>query len=411
MLTVTLAPLLHRNNWQMAISFERNIKIANIVKKINSARWSKTCRCWYVPLSKENSRFVYTALQPHCRLAVDAMKEWFDGKSPAESANAVKQNLNKESSKRIRLFSTSVKLFQLPAASSANTIHSTNAHVLHDVYRHLELKAYSPNTIKTYLNEVAAFLHTIGHCRAEKFTVNRIKDYLQYCYHALGLSENTLHSRTNALKFYYEQVLKYDRFFWEIPRPKKPLMLPKVLGESELRRLFSALTCVKHKAILFTAYSAGLRVSEVINLQMKHIDRSRMQMLIARSKGKKDRYVGLSPVLLDILEQYYKQWKPRPLTYLFEGTQPGSIYQVRTAQKIFQVAKAKAGICKEVSFHCLRHSFATHLLEKGIDIKYIKDLLGHFDIRTTERYLHVQKEKLIHIVSPLDDLWKGGELD
>ena len=131
-----------------------------------------------------------------------------------------------------------------------------------------------------------------------------------------------------------------------------------------------------------------------------------MQIFVERAKGKKDRYVGLSPVLLDILRAYLKQCKPRHVQYLFEGIEPGQPYCAKSAQRIFQVAREKAGIKNEVSFHSLRHSFATHLLEKGVDSRYIKDLLGHFSIKTTERYLHVRKEQLVNIVSPLDDLWK-----
>jgi len=188
--------------------------------------------------------------------------------------------------------------------------------------------------------------------------------------------------------------------------PKKPLLLPKVLGEDELGRLFAALNNRKHKAILFTAYSAGLRVSEVVNLKLKHIDSSRMQLLIENAKGKKDRYVGLSIVLLDVLRKYILLSKARPKLYLFESIEPGVKYSSRSAQQIFLAAKQKAAISKSVTFHSLRHSFATHLLEKGIDIRYIKDLLGHFSIKTTERYLHVKKEKLVNIVSPLDDLFE-----
>ncbi len=258
--------------------------------------------------------------------------------------------------------------------------------------------------VRRQRNWVISVYGIISKTPALHLPVDRVKDYLQYCHDHLHLSENTIHSRINALKFYYEQVLEKEKFFWTIPRPKKPFILPKVLGEEELRRLFKALTFAKHKAILFTAYSAGLRVSEVVHLQLKHIDRDRMQLFIERSKGKKDRYVGLSPVLLDILDNYYRKTQPRPLRYLFEGEHPGTMYHVRTAQKVFGMAKEKAGIAKEVGFHSLRHSFATHLLEKGVDIRYIKDILGHFDIRTTERYLHVRKEKLVNIVSLLDDL-------
>lgn len=135
-----------------------------------------------------------------------------------------------------------------------------------------------------------------------------------------------------------------------------------------------------------------------------------MQIKVRCSKGKKDRYVSLSPVLLDILRSYIKKCEQRPIRFLFESDIPGVAYSSRSAQKIFQRAKEKAGIRKDVSFHSLRHSFATHLLEKGIDIRFIKDILGHFSIKTTEKYLHVKKDQLIQIISSLDDLWLKGDM-
>lgn len=163
--------------------------------------------------------------------------------------------------------------------------------------------------------------------------------------------------------------------------------------------------------MLFTAYSAGLRVSEIVKLKLKDIDSERMQIFIENAKGKKDRYVNLSPILLDILRAYFKQYSPKPKVYLFESEQTGDAYPIRTVQQIFSNAKRDAGIVKEVGIHSLRHSFATHLLDKGTDIRYIKDLLGHFDIRTTERYLHVSKKQLVNIASPLDDLFKNKRID
>jgi integrase/recombinase XerD len=188
--------------------------------------------------------------------------------------------------------------------------------------------------------------------------------------------------------------------FFEIPRPKKPLLLPKLLNEIELIKLFNALTNKKHKAMLFTAYSAGLRVSEVANLKIADIDQ-RMQIFIERAKGKKDRYVNLSPILLDILRNYHKEYMPKPKVFLFESEQTFSAYPTCTIQQIFSNAKNKAGIKKEVGIHSLRHSFATHLLDKGTDIKFIKDLIGHFNIKTTERYLHVSKEKSVKTLKAL----------
>ena len=286
-----------------------------------------------------------------------------------------------------------------------------NAGVLERMKQHLQLKAYSPSTIRTYMSEMGSFLGTIKNNSADGFTVQRIKDYLQYCFTEIHLSENTLHSRINALKFYYEQVLGKEKFFWDIPRPKKPMILPKVLNEDELRDLFNALPNNKNKAMLFTSYSAGLRVSEIVNLKISDIDSQRMQIFIERAKGKKDRYVNLSPVLLDILRNYIKTYQPKPKVYLFESEQTFTAYPTRTVQRIFQLAKEKAMIKKEVGVHSLRHSFATHLLEKGTDIKYIKEILGHFNIKTTERYLHVSKKALVNIVSPLDDLYNKGKID
>jgi site-specific recombinase XerD len=206
-------------------------------------------------------------------------------------------------------------------------------------------------------------------------------------------------------------VLRKEKFFLEIPRPKKPQQLPKLLNEIEIKRLFNALNNKKHKAMLFTTYSAGLRVSEVVDLKLEHIDSQRMQIFVESGKGKKDRYVNLSPVLLDILRQYVKMYDPAPRVYLFESEQTGKPYPIRTVQQIFYNAKKLAGIKKDVGVHSLRHSFATHLLDKGTDIRYIKDLLGHFNIRTTERYLHVSKQQLVNIVSPFDDLWKNENID
>ena len=136
-----------------------------------------------------------------------------------------------------------------------------------------------------------------------------------------------------------------------------------------------------------------------------------MQIFIERGKGKKDRIVNLSPVLLDILRSYIKSYKPKPEIYLFESEQTLTAYPVRTVQQIFGNAKTRAGIRKEVGIHSLRHSFATHLLDKGTDIKYIKELLGHFNIKTTERYLHVSKRQLVNIASPFDDLWRNKMLN
>ncbi|MGX7688140.1 tyrosine-type recombinase/integrase [Flectobacillus roseus] len=197
-------------------------------------------------------------------------------------------------------------------------------------------------------------------------------------------------------------MLKREKFFFEIPRPKKKLILPNVLSISQVEKLFSQLENLKHKTMLFLAYSGGLRVSEVVNLKIKDIHSARMVINIKGAKGKKDRMVALSEGILELLRKYYIAYKP---TYwLFEGQYKDEPYSTRSLQQIFHRAKNEAKITQDVTFHSLRHSYATHLHERGTDIKLIQELLGHNDLKTTLRYTHVSTRKLETIVSPFDQL-------
>lgn len=401
---ITLRPLLHRGGEQIGICYEKNSSLNTMIRNQIGAKWSETHKCWYIPLSRENYRKLYNTMVGKAAIEVKELRKYLETrKMPVltTQANPDEQTPGVLADRR--------KKADPPLTNSF--IAAINKHVIPAMQQQLILKAYSPSTIRTYSNEMTQLLTALKDIPADRLKPEHLKRYLVYCYETLGLKENTLHSRINSMKFYYEQVLKREKFFWEIPRPKKQLILPKVLSENELARLFNALENLKHKAMLFTAYSAGLRVSEIAALKIKHIDSSRMQIFIENAKGKKDRYVNLSPVLLDILRVYFANYKPRPKEYLFESEQTGKAYPTRTIQRIFQLAKEKARISKTVGIHSLRHSFATHLLEKGTDIRYIKDLLGHFNIKTTERYLHVTKQQLVNIISPLDDLWKTGKID
>jgi len=183
---------------------------------------------------------------------------------------------------------------------------------------HLTLKGYSPSTIRTYKNEFRQLLKLLGKVPVNTLNPDQLKRYMIHTLEKEGISENTAHSRLNALKFYFEQVLGQEKFFHPIPRPKKPLLLPKVLGEEELSRLFRSLTNSKHKAMLFTAYSAGLRVSEIANLKIKDIDSDRMQIFIEKAKGKKDRYVPTARSYWNSFDPILKQPYPA-LPYSFSN--------------------------------------------------------------------------------------------
>ena len=367
----------HKGSKRISVKFPFNREWNDRMKQVQGAKWSKTLECWLIPDTEENRK--------KCGLKTNDTNLKIGNDAPVHS------NLQTTKPALVHISKNNRLQFQ-------------------KFLGQLKLKAYSTSTIKTYSNEFAQLLQAIGTYPAEKLKADDIRRYLIVCMDN-GLKENTIHSRLNAIKFYYEQVLGKERFLFEIPRPKKPLILPKLLNEIELQKLFNSLKNKKHKAMLFTAYSAGLRVSEIAGLKLAHIDSNRMQIFIERAKGKKDRYVSLSPVLLDILRKYIQFYKPRPTVYLFESEQTFSAYPIRTIQQIFMNAKNSAGISKEIGIHSLRHSFATHLLEKGTDIKYIKDLLGHFNIKTTERYLHVSKQKLVNIISPFDDLWEKGSIE
>jgi integrase/recombinase XerD len=397
MLTVSLRPLLHRGQENIAIFYEQDRVVNNQVRKLQGARWSQTHLCWYVPLNETSIQSIYTTLEGIAITDDHFLKAYVQKKNEVVKASV-----------DLRPARSSTRS-TIAASSPAWKLNKENLAALQRFVEELKLKAYSASTIKTYRNEFLQLLQLLGNKTVNELTPDDLRRYFIYCFEKLKLTENTLHSRINAIKFYFEQVLKGEKFFWEIPRPKKPSQLPKLLNEDEIEKLFKALVNKKHKAILFTTYSAGLRVSEIVNLKLKDIDSKRMQIFIERAKGKKDRYVNLSPVLLDILRSYVKDYKPK--LYLFESEATGSAYPSRTVQQIFSNAKYKAGIKKDVGIHSLRHSFATHLLDKGTDIRFIKDLLGHFDIRTTERYLHVSKKQLVNIKSPLDDLWSKGKID
>lgn len=392
MQSILLKPLLHRGAEQICIFFENNTAINTEVRKIKGIKWSQTHKCWYMPLQGNDVKELKQLLQQHSIVDSSLLENYTTKKGQVVSV-------------------TEVKGTKPVIQSPAWRLSKENLNALERFVQQLKLKAYSPSTIKTYRNEFLQLLQLLKKKHVNDLTPDDIRRYMVYCMEKEGIKENTAHSRINAIKFYFEKVLKSEKFFWEIPRPKKAMQLPKLLSEQDLEKLFNAMPNKKHKAMLFTAYSAGLRVSEIVNLKLTDIDSSRMQLFIERAKGKKDRYVNLSPVLLDILRSYAKTYKPKPKIFLFESENTGTAYPTRTVQQIFSNAKQKAGIKKDVGIHSLRHSFATHLLDKGTDIRYIKDILGHFDIRTTERYLHVSKKQLVNIVSPLDDLWNKGKID
>ncbi|MBC7000833.1 tyrosine-type recombinase/integrase [Cytophaga sp. FL35] len=349
----TFLPDTHRNKKVILVKFKYNkILQQQLRKRFPSAKWSQSKKSWYLP-----------------------------------DLPAVRREL---------------QLDQKPAIHTHLTqISKTNQQAYVAMQEQLMLKGYSPHTVRTYLAELKHLLVLLGTYSIDDLTPKRLKDYFLYCLKNEGLKERKMNGKINAIKFYFEQVLHRPKMFFDIPRPKKPQTLPKMLSKEEVKRLLEVTTNLKHSVALQLSYGMGLRVSEVVGLKLTDIDSERMVVHISGAKGKKDRYVPLPHTLIDKLRKYYVQYRPKE--YLLEG-QYGGPYAIASVQHIFKNAMKKAQINKRIGVHGLRHSYATHLLEAGADMRFIQELLGHNSVLTTQVYTKVTPRSLSKVPSPLDSL-------
>ena len=266
----------------------------------------------------------------------------------------------------------------------------------------LEQKRYSPSTIKTYRAYFSDFMEYHKGRNIDRLKVADINKYILYLVNEKKISVSQQNMRINAIKFYYEQVKGGQRqYYGGITRAKEYKSLPEVLSRNEVSHILSCLSNPKHRCMISLIYSAGLRRSELLNLTPKDIISERMLVRIM-GKGRKCRYSLLSEKLLKDLREYFKEYRPQK--WLFEGEKPGEQYSASALVKVLKEAASRAGIKHRVHVHMLRHSFATHLLEQGTDLRTIQELLGHNDIKTTSIYLHVTSAHKSSIPNPLDTL-------
>lgn len=269
----------------------------------------------------------------------------------------------------------------------------------------MEVRRYSAFTVQSYRYMFREFLKHVYPKQLKQLTNEDVLAYQHHLVSRKRVSASYQNQSINAIKFYLEQVLGQDRQVFELERPIREKRLPTVLSQREIAMVLHQISNVKHRAIIMAIYSCGLRMSELLNLRIADVDSDRMQVIIRSGKGKKDRITLLSPVLLGLLRDYYRHYFPG--IYLFEG-QTGGKYSGTSVQKILSRAVRKTGIRKRVVVHTLRHSFATHLLENGTNLRHIQILLGHGSSRTTEIYTHVAQNGLQQITSPLDSLVQKG---
>ena len=282
-----------------------------------------------------------------------------------------------------------------------------------NIARHLEkfetiilLKSYSHHTTRTYKSALLYFFKFFEHRELLSISKEEIERYVSSLIVKHNISENQQNTIINAIKFYYEHVLKQPRTYYDIDRPKKSHTLPNVLHMEDVLKLLNSPDNLKHKAILWTIYSGGLRISELINLRIEDIRSKEKYIFIKASKGKKDRRTVLSENLLPLLRNYHREYKPA--YWLFEGMDGGQ-YSAGSIQKIFRKAVKDANINPWATPHTLRHSFATHLVQQGVNLRYIQNLLGHSSPKTTEIYTHLLKVDNDVVKSPLDILLNEGK--
>ena len=371
---ITLDIAKHQNNNVLTIRFIFDQEIKEHLKKFETIFWSKTLRCYYSELSLKNLRNIFKHLKK---------KDWIADYTSLESFIEKSKIEEKRQSHLIP---------QIPKSDKVD---------LQKFKRWLYQKRLSENTVNTYVDVTATY---VKYARLKKEGIFSTKLVEAFSYDYIYKPRKSI-SYQNQFISGIKKFFEYKGYLHneiQLERPRKEKKLPIVLSGKEIKSIFNTITNLKHKTLLSLLYSAGLRIGEAINLEITDIDSQRMLIHIKQAKGKKDRYTLLSSSFVYILRDYYTAYKPKK--YLFEG-QKGGKYSNTSAQKVFKTALFKAGIKKKATLHSLRHSFATHLLEKGTDIRYIQELLGHSSPKTTMIYTHVTETSLKKIKNPFDDLF------
>ncbi|MFK7926168.1 MAG: tyrosine-type recombinase/integrase [Bacteroidia bacterium] len=379
---VYLQPIVHKSEARIKLIFEWSPKLSEQLKSIQGRRWSKTFGSWHVAvrytpelLNIQFDGHIHFSWMPEGGTAID----------PFGSAALGERRIKPIPKPRIKVRLTQEQLVELEKMKEQ-----------------MQLENKAKNTIRTYLSQLKLFWMYYDSKLTHDILEEDIRRYLLYLVNERKVSESYHNQAINAIKFYYERILGWQPKGYYVQRPVASKRLPTVLAKEEVQDILSVLTNLKHKAALSLMYSAGLRAGELLSLRMADLDSDRLVILVRKGKGKKDRTTILSPKVLELLREYYIEYKPN--VWLFEGEKGGQ-YSQRSLQQVFQRAKAAAGILKPGGTHTLRHSFATHMLESGVDLRYIQALLGHESSETTEIYTHVSTRYLREIKSPIEDLF------
>ncbi|MDF2437063.1 MAG: Integrase/recombinase [Bacteroidota bacterium] len=361
----------HKGKQILLFKFPYDTELTSLVKTLPGASWSRTYKGWYVLFKAEMLTRSKEIFKEKARLMAPGLKEKLA--KIAEQREPLKDTILSEE-------------------------------VLADIERFkswMSSRRYSESTILTYVEALKSFLKF---CNDRALAEISNEDVIRYNNDYIlknGLSASYQNQVVNALKLFFRTIQSRKLNAEEIHRPKRSFVLPVILSPEEVAGMLNSLENIKHKTMLALIYSGGLRRSELLNLRLEDIDSKRMFISIKAAKGKKDRMVPLSEMILEMLRLYYKEYKPQH--YLFEGQKAGK-YTESSLEEVFHKAKKLAGIKKSVSLHTLRHSYATHLLEGGTNLRYIQELLGHKSPKTTQIYTHVTNDGLSRVLSPIEKL-------
>jgi len=372
---IRLYPFRHRQQDVVVASFEYDASLVNMIKQLPGACWSRTLKSWYFPKDIFDLHRFFEAFKEVAYTDYSALK-----------SNSLQVSEPEEDSKTY---------------PPRNPVELPKGYL-----EMLDQKRYSDNTKKIYTAYMRDFMVVFKGRDIEKISKEQINQYILWLIKTKDISASQQNQRINAIKFYYEKVLGGEKHHYQIERPRKKRHLPDVLSKEEIGKMLMVSENSKHKCLLALLYSCGLRRSEAINLRIEDIDSKRMLIKVKGAKGDKDRYVPLSKHLLFLFREYFKEYKPKE--YLFTG-QGGTLqYSGESISKVVKAAAIKAGINKRVYPHILRHSFATHHLEQGTDLRFIQELLGHESSKTTERYTHVAQNHITKIKNPMDDIFENS---
>lgn len=383
-LNIKLEPGYHREADVVFIRFPKDEKLICIVRGIRGARWSNTNKAWYITTDLFDFSTVYNAFHGF----------WVDYSALPATLRRRLHPRPEQPTKPENEAATPIPLRPEPTPENAKVIEQFKLWLQH--------KRYSENTVRAYVEILYLFARHIDSKSLSSVSNSDVIDFVHSKLMAEGYSFTYQNHLVSSLKLFFREIVDSSIDIEKLERPRREHKLPNVLSKQEVQAILASPRNIKHRAMLSIVYACGLRRRELLGIKPHDVDRDRHMLTIRNSKGRKDRLVPLSDKIIALIDQYQKMY--RTTDWLFEGQFAGEQYSEQSLSKVLKVALADANISKPATLHWLRHSYATHLLESGTDLRYIQELLGHRSSRTTEIYTHVSQKSLERIKSPFDDL-------